>query len=184
MYNISYRKFIKRNLPGRLRRTKLMDWVYALTKQLRVIDDKFALHREEVRGQYEYNGLIHSMEWNLNDKFDPVLRRIYITVVDKIPVLFLRDDGEQPEAYLQDDGQIADYFVWDPEDINETTLVDYEFRVMVHAAIWSGQSVLEMSNSMLEMLSVHRFGGLRPRIFRYGAGEVEEEVETTYELGG
>jgi hypothetical protein len=171
MYNIDYTKLIRRMLPKVTRLPKWMAWIYALTKPLRSIDEDFEELRDEITAQYGYNGLKHSLEKLLNDRWDPVERDIYIEVVQKLPVLFIKDDGEQPDAYLKDDVQIADYFTWDADDVNNTLQVDYEFKIVIPV------SVSFIPEEVIDAVNLYRFAGLRPRIFTLGIGGQVEVAE-------
>jgi hypothetical protein len=177
MYNPNYTKLIKRMLPKVARLPKWQEWIFALIKPIRSIDTDFQTLRDEVTHEYGYNGLKHSLEALLNDGWDAIDRGIYIETVDKLPMLFIKDDGEQPDAYLKDDGEIPDYFIWDAVDVNSSIQVNYEFKVMVPAALEF------IPEEMLELLDVYRFAGLRPRIFTFGIG-VATEINSPYDILG
>lgn len=156
-----------------LRKPKLLGWVYALMKIFRLIDIDFQELRNEITAEYKFNGLKHSIEWLLNDRYDPIERRIHIVVVTKIPILFLKEDGEQPDAFLQEDGTVSGYYVWEPEDINAASILNYEMKIRVHTEISFDV------NELLALIEPYRIAGVRPAVFTYGLGS-EEEVDEDY----
>jgi len=139
------------------------------------IDADFTNFRLRIRSKYKFNGLKHSLEWMLNDAYDPILRRIYIVPIAKMPTLFFKMASEQPDAYWRTAAEIPDYWFLPAEQFNQQIATDYEFTIYVHAS--TPFNVAEL----LAMVQQYRMYGLRPRVVRFGIGP-EIEAASDYFL--
>jgi hypothetical protein len=122
-------------------------------------------YRTIIAFDYRYNGLVHSLEWACNDRFDPVQRRIYITVPEQLPVLYYQDAAEPPVAYLDDPGGYAAYYCLDEDELNTASQYTYEFLVNVPV------SIAFQNAQMFTLLDLYRYAGRRPAIRRFDVDE-------------
>lgn len=171
MYNIDIPKFVKRNITDALRKPIAMAYVRSLLAPFGKINEWLAELRALLTEEYRWNGTVHSLEKQLNDFYDPVLRRIYITMANKLPIYFWKDEGEQPDLYWKDEGDVMDGYWLDTDQFNEQQATGWEFTIYIHA------STSFIPEQLLEKVEIYRWAGYRPRLVRYGIG-IEEEVET------
>lgn len=163
---------IKRNVPKALRLPRFLAWIFVLTRPLRTIDVPFLAFRQEIRYEYKFNGTKKSLEWMLNDTYDPVLRRIYIVPTNKQRIVFLKTANEIPEIFMRTSAEIPNIYLKTAEFFNQQLQTNYEFTIYVHAAISFNAA------EMLALVEIYRYAGLRPRIVTYaGPGGVETEIE-------
>ncbi len=171
MYSYDLPPIIKRNLPVALRKARALAWLKNLTMPLAEFDIEFQKLRGRTNEKYDWNGLIHSMEWQLNDRFDPILRRIYIVVHDTPAVGSWVDDYETGNHLWIDDHEMSSIHWMDTVEYNAIVPINYEFTVRV----WIGISI--DLNEVIEIVDRYRFAGLRARVVWLGEiGEIEPEI--------
>jgi hypothetical protein len=121
-------------------------------------DVQLAHEAEAINHQYKFNGLKHSLEWMLNDTYDALQRRIYITPLAKPPVYFWLDEAEQPVVFWGDEADTPVGNWLDEENFNAVAQTTYEFTIYIPF------DVVFIPAEVFEKVSVYRFAGLRPRI--------------------
>lgn len=161
VFDLDLRKLLRRYSPTWFRWPANQSFAYALSRWVAYLHTQLLGARQEVAYQYRVNGLTHSMAERMNDIFDPVLRRITITVPSQLPVLYCLDDAEAPVAYLGDDGELSGYYCLEDAELNVAVQYAYEFLVEVPA------SLSFSSDSMFTELDLYRFAGRRPAIRRF-----------------
>lgn len=178
MYSFQLSDIISRNLPHALRKPRVLAWLKNLTYPLTIIDSDFSQFRDEIDEKYDWNGLKHSLEWLLNDRYDPVLRRIYIVVHETPAVAYWIDDYELGDTLWIDDHEMASLYWMDEEDYNAIVPIDYEFTIRV----WPG---IEIDvQEVLDLVNRYRFAGLRPRVVWYGdMGEIDPNGPSEFDPG-
>lgn len=162
MYNFDLIPIIKRNLIVKLRKPRMISWILNLCYPLVLLRDEFAAFRTLINDQYKYNGTVHSMECMLNDKYDPVLRRIYIIVHDNPLVSFAQNSFEQPSVFAVPAYQESGHYAMTAEEFNAVAVLDYEFTIRV----WPSINI--DFDEALELVNRYRWAGKRPRIIWYG----------------
>lgn len=173
MYNTNWLKFVRNNLTARLRRDVMVGYANALLAPLRVIDGWFDTFRDEIAEQYRWNGTKASLEKLLNDRFDPVERRIYIEEVEKLPALYMKSGNELADAYFTQTNAEVEHHFHLPADLNASATTHYEMKVMIPLMIGF------VPEEVMELLEVYRYGGMRPAIFIFEDG-YEAEIPTDY----
>lgn len=156
VYDFDLPKLIRRYVPTWFRWPANLQLGYALLSRLKVIHTAFLAQRDLILNEYRYNGLIHSMENACNDAVDPVLRRIYITVEDQIPILYFQDEEEPPLYAFQDEDGMAAYTFLDEAELVAASLYDYEFVVHVPYALET------QLNTIKRVIELYRYAGRRP----------------------
>ncbi len=116
-YRVDFRRLVVLLLPGLLRRprqTALLQW---LTTPVRSLYARFVAYEAQVRRELSYNSQVLLFEAALNDRFDPAVRRIYLTNSDvelsPVYVNFVAEQQPNPAAYFRSEGQAPVYlFRW------------------------------------------------------------------------
>lgn len=163
LYTFDLRRILRRYAPDWFRWPENLSLLFAYCRWLlRIEDSSFAPLRAEVSEEYGYGGLLHGLEWVLNDRFDPVLRRIEITHHPKLPLLHYRDAGEAPVAFFGDAGAPSPYYFLDAATLNTWQPFPFEFSVKLPDDAGGGPQ------AVFDLLDVYRFAGLRPRIVMWG----------------
>jgi hypothetical protein len=127
-----------------------------------------AWRTDTIIAEYRFNGLIHSLERALNERFDATLQRIYITVVDQYPMLFHAADGELATTAMAVEGELTGYYHL-PDGVVTAPYL-YEFLVHVPADITFAPQ------EMFDLLDLYRYAGRRPAIRRFSPPDVEVEI--------
>lgn len=174
MFNVDWIRSITELLQHDARQPVWIGWIYSLIKPVRSIASDFAQLRDEIYEENRWNGTKPSLEKLLNDRYDPLLRRIEILDVEKDPVLYYQNGTEQPEAYYTSGAEQPVYYYRGAEQVNDLLLKDYEMKVRIHV------SITFIPEEVLELIETYRYAGVRPKIFTYGFGPEDEEVETTF----
>lgn len=155
LYTFNIRALVRRYFPPKLRHEENIAWGYALLKPLEFIHNLFLTHRDTVNATYNYNGLKHSLEALLNDTYDPVLRRIYITVSPQVPVLHCLDEAEPARAWCQAEEELAGFWCTDE---GEGALYLHEFSINVPVALPVNY------DELFALVDIYRYAGRRPNI--------------------
>lgn len=163
-YTVDISMLVTRYVPVWFRRERNVQFAVVLASWLERIQDDFLVWREGVvLAQYRYNGLLHSLERLLNDRYDPVERRIYIDVVDQVPGYWFLEDGQPAIASLLEDGALSGYAYLDDGEMPE--LYTHEFTVHVPAALAFNP------DQVFSLLDTYRYAGRRPAIRVFDADD-------------
>lgn len=94
-YDIDYKKLALLLMPVRLRRPRLASLVYVTVSQVQRTARLFGSFRADTDYRLAHNGQICRLRAVLNDKYDPVRRRILIEDIASLPesLLHLRSSG-------------------------------------------------------------------------------------------
>ncbi|MDF7813595.1 hypothetical protein [Hymenobacter sp. YC55] len=102
-YRVQPQRLIRNLLPALLRRPKMLAWLYALHEPLQATYLAFAEHVRRSATELSYNGQTMLLEKALNDRFDPVFRRIRIinsdTELSPIYLNYVSELQEMPVTY-------------------------------------------------------------------------------------
>lgn len=162
IYDFDIAKIIRRYVPVAFRHSVNLQWAYVLCSWMARIHDEFLVWRQDtIIAEYRFNGLIHSLEWLLNDRFDALDRRIFITVVDQTPVYYHQDQADPTVVVYMDDGQMSGYYHID--QAMAASNYDYEFLVHVPTSLTLDHE------RMFQLLDLYRYAGRRPAIRLFDA---------------
>ena len=89
---------IQITLPPFLRGNNLIAMLFACIKPVSEIQNNFYQYYEDKKYELKFNGQVIYLEHLLNDKFDPILRRIYIGDAEQTPNVYVFNDSEDNEA--------------------------------------------------------------------------------------
>jgi hypothetical protein len=169
MYNTDWLKWVVLNTWYDLRVATFTQWVHALIKPVRSIDSGvFPELRAAVYEQYRWNGSKNSILKLLNNRYDPILRRIKLELVPKTPVLFYKGGNEQQDAFYTSGAVVEEYFFRDIDTVNTATDLPYEVKVL----FW--ETTTFNPQLVLELLDTYRLAGIRPALFSYN---LDTEIE-------
>ncbi|WP_306353717.1 hypothetical protein [Flavobacterium sp. '19STA2R22 D10 B1'] len=121
-FNLSIGKLTIERLPTFLRNNVIVSYCQALIKPIDTLYYSWRIYREENIYKIEHTGQVCSMQKALNDKFDPIQRRIYIGNGQNFRRQYIYTKGENKPKYL---GKI---YIRQAEDYQSTGL---DFKVFV-----------------------------------------------------
>lgn len=78
-YLIHFQKTIRENLPEFFHNSRRLNWVLSMIRPVKIIHSEFRISQSEAIYKVAYTGQKIYLERILNERFDPILRRIYIT---------------------------------------------------------------------------------------------------------
>lgn len=139
MFNIDFDKFLLQLLPSFLRKQKRVALLKSLIYPVRKMDEQFMQYRNDKLYELNHNGQRFSIENVLNDRFDPVQRRIYNTDGYTKDRLYIYGTTEAKPVYLPtyiygsddyaDTG--VDTIVWVPNAIAITVDEMVEMKALI-----------------------------------------------------
>ena len=135
-YRVDFLRLVVLLLPSLLRRSRQIAWLHWLTTPVRHLYDRFLVYEAHVRRELSYNSQVLLFEAALNDRFDPGVRRIYLTTSDvelqPVYVNFVAENQTNPTLYFHSEGQppvylyrwvefagVADFIVTAPAVLNQ-----------------------------------------------------------------
>lgn len=100
LYNINWYRYAVQMLTVDLRKIKLAQYVISLIEPIRITYNDFLQFRRQQLYEAEINGQTIKLKRVLNDTFDPVERRIYITNGDYLsPPIFYDNYKNRPVIF-------------------------------------------------------------------------------------
>lgn len=85
LYNPDFKRIVSLLLPVRLRKPKLVSYLYVAVAQIQGISRTFDVFRQNTDYRLSLNSQVCHIRAVLNDRFDPAERRIYIDDVSSMP---------------------------------------------------------------------------------------------------
>lgn len=139
MFNVDFKDIVLKWLEPDLRLPKILDFIYSMMKPLKSINNDFQAFRNHVNYKLLFNGQVIYLERYLNDVYDPINRRIFITDAIRKPINYVYNKLEdKPKIYVyneselhtpiflynksESDGSIT-FWVNIPEEITYNTIV-------------------------------------------------------------
>lgn len=129
-YKVDYIKLGLELLPTFLRKPIIMAWVRVCFAPIIAIYDDWLVMRFDNLYLIEHTGQVCSLRKSLNDKFDPVLRRIYIGNGNVFDAKFIHTPAENKPQFL------GTMFIFSRDETSDTGV---DFNVFVPAAIAAAQ---------------------------------------------
>lgn len=111
IYNYDLSKLIRRLTPPRWRNPLNLNWYETLLSGINHSQDRFNAFKDQALVELSYNGQTCYLEKMLNDRFDPVSRRIII----------LHEEDNGVYWYLENEGQVEKYLYTESETGATTT---------------------------------------------------------------
>lgn len=141
MYNLDYNKLNEQVTPSFLRKDRLTGLLQSINFPVKQLFEIFKRFREAKIYELKHTGQVFSIENVLNDRFDPIERRIYITdgLTKDRTYIYTRDENKPVflgNIFLYNRGDYADtgvdYIVWVPNAIVISLEEMYELRASVN----------------------------------------------------
>lgn len=163
LYDFDIRKLVRRYFPTWFRWEENVSFGYALCSYLGIIHDKLMDERQAALDQYKFNGLKHSLEWLLNDAYDPLNRRIYITVDEQQPVMYCQNEDEAAIDHCSNEEELSPHWC-----LNENEGINYLHEFVINIP----SNITFNAVTIFEMVDLYRYAGRRPAIRTYGTFNV------------
>lgn len=100
VYGYDLRKLIRRLTPPRWRNAFNLNWYETLLSGVNYSQERFNAFKDQALIELSYNGQTVYLEKMLNDRFDPMLRRITIEHDETTGVYWYLEGEGQAEKYL------------------------------------------------------------------------------------
>jgi len=149
MYNINWNSIMALLLPTFLRGERMLAWLNSLVVPVKELHGRFLAYRLQSIYRVEHTPQVYSMEKVLNERFDPLENRIYITDGEYSEQLYLFSPLEDQPIYLyapEEDNPVYVYADNDPQNAS----VDF----IVHLPLEFVLLFMPGSNNRNELLSL------------------------------
>lgn len=134
VYKINWNKLMIWLLPVSLRKSKIVAYLAALIYPIKRLYIDFLFFRKQQLYEAEINGQTIKLERVLNDTFDPLERRIYITDGSYFtPPVFYEEWKNQPVIFYEE-GNADNPIYYSIDSIDER--VDFNFFVHVPSEVF------------------------------------------------
>lgn len=163
LFDFDIPKIIERSLLVHLRRTRFMAFIRACCAPVQTVHTELMIVRADIIAQYQYNGLKHSLEAMLNDNYDPVDRRIYITVPGQYEQLWYQETGEQALAFFEETDAVSGFIWMTVPQLVSVQWYAYEFMINIPVLIPI------IPAQVFSLVDTYRYAGKRPAIRTFGA---------------
>lgn len=100
VFEVDFNRLAVLLLPTRLRQSKMIAWVKVLVSPIVSLHYNFRQKRNEDLYKLAHNGQVCYLRKALNDKFDPIERRIKITDGSRFTPQYIYTEAEQKPKYL------------------------------------------------------------------------------------
>ncbi|MDT8337181.1 MAG: hypothetical protein RQ856_05060 [Candidatus Izemoplasmatales bacterium] len=101
MFNVDFVDIGRKWLALDLRKAKIIDFYSALIKPIKTLNNALNVFRDKINYELLFNGQVILLERFLNDSYDPILRRIFITDAARIPIKYWYNKAEaKPKTFL------------------------------------------------------------------------------------
>ncbi|MBA4196593.1 MAG: hypothetical protein C0459_03470 [Chitinophaga sp.] len=136
MFSIDYDKFLLQLLPSFLRTPKRVSYLKTLLSASKQLYQKFIIYATQKNYELEHNGQRYSIENVLNDRFDPIQRRIYNSDGFNKDRIYIYGTIENKPLFLPK-------YIYGSDDYNDTGI---DFIVWIpNAIVLSADDVLELN---------------------------------------
>lgn len=128
IFNWSLPRLVVNFLVIEERKIKTVQWLFALIAPYKEMNSLFKIFRRAALYKIEHTPQVYSMENVLNDTFDSILNRIYITDgLYKSAVYFYEPDENKPVHFYEPAENNAVYF-YEPDELQK---LDVDFVVVL-----------------------------------------------------
>lgn len=155
VYDIDFAKLVRWLLPRKIRNSRLIEWLYALTGPVVYLYQDFLRFRKQKLYELMITPQVCYLEALLNDRYDFTARGIYIVDAIEYPPLYLALDSELDPVYLATDAEADPVYL--PTDGESGSLTD-DFIIMVPA------SVVFNEQEMRSLVNVYKLAGMKFKI--------------------
>lgn len=132
IYTIDWLRLVRWLLPVRLRQSRKVAWLAALTAPIKQLHDALLKYREDRLYFLHHTSQVAYMEAALNDVFDPIARGIYIIDGAVYDPLWVHVNPELKPIYVRTAGENAPQWLYTEL---ETLVGQADFIVRVPVAV-------------------------------------------------
>lgn len=127
IYDLTFLKQIRRLLPIRKRKIKRISWIRDLLEPLQTLKDQiFNIYRPDVVERAKYNSQTIVLEYILNKKFDPAMKRIYIVnFLTNLIYVYIFKKSENKPTYIYKKSEAKPLYLFKSSEY----AVDFDFIV-------------------------------------------------------
>lgn len=129
IYRINWNRFAVLSIPNDLRKLIIVRYLLALFAPIKEAYNDFLLFRYQQLYEAEINGQTINLERVLNDIFDPIDRRIYITDGDYYEPPVFYEEWENKPVIFYDEGDTRNPVFWSTDDLNNRVSVNFYVHV-------------------------------------------------------
>lgn len=148
-FEIDWNKYGVENLPTKWRDAYSISFLKIILKPINELYYKWYNWRIDNIYKLEHTGQVCSLEGSLNDKFDPVLRRIYLGDGQSFETTYIFTEAEEQELWLENESEEEtiwlrteletadtglDFIVYVPEELFTTQIHDLKAHVEFYKA--------------------------------------------------
>lgn len=132
IYKIDFNRLILWLLPASLRIAPLTTFINAMVTPVMSMYNSFTIFRESMIYRLTITPQVCYLEKLLNDRYDPIARRIYIDKPMQYSEWYLYQEDEQKPEYLFTEPEAQPMFLYTE---GETSLLAVDFIVKVPASL-------------------------------------------------
>ncbi|WP_281233515.1 hypothetical protein [Flavobacterium gelatinilyticum] len=158
-FNIDWNILALDNLLTMIRKPLISAFAQILLKPVNSLYYKWYNWRQDNIYKLEHTGQVCSLEGSLNDKFDPLERRIYITDGQFFRPFYIYTEGENKPQYLYTEGENNPIYLRTESETADTGL---DFIVYVPEALINTQI-----HELRAHVNFYKAGGKRYEIFNH-----------------
>lgn len=155
-YKIEYTKLGILYLPTFLRRLNNLAFVQAFIRPIDSLYYLWSNWRTENIYKLEHTGQVCSLRGSLNDKFDPLYRRIYITDGQEHDVFYIFTEAEQQDVWMHTEAENDVIWLYTEAETADSGL---DFIVYVPQEIFNSQI-----EGLHAHIKIYKQGGRRYKI--------------------
>jgi hypothetical protein len=156
-FNIDWNILVLDNTPTMLRKQSLTAFVQLLLKPIISLNYKWYNWRIDNIYKLEHTGKVCSLRGSLNDKFDPIERRIHIGEGQIYETTYIYTEGEAQEVYANTESEPDTIWLRTEPETADTGL---DFIVWVPGQIYNTQIY-----ALKAHVDFYKAGGFRYNIF-------------------
>lgn len=155
-FDIDWYKFGTQNLPNKWRDVSTIQFVKVLLRPLNDVYYKWYNWRIDNIYKLENTGQICYLRGSLNDKFDPVERRIYITDGLEFETVYIYTEAEDRTVYIYTEAENKPLYLRTEAETADSGL---DFLVYVPLSIYNNQK-----DGIKAHIKFYKDGGKRYKI--------------------
>lgn len=156
--NINWDVFGVQNLPSKWRDVESIQFIKILLRPLKDVYDTWYNWRMDNIYKLEHNGQICYLRGSLNDRFDPIERRIDITDGLEFDTFYIYTEAEDRTVWLYTESENKPIYLRTEAETADTGL---DFLVYVPLEIYNNEK-----DALIAHIEFYRDGGKRYKIIK------------------
>jgi hypothetical protein len=156
-FNINYNQLALLLLPTFLRKPVIVAYIQSLLVPIDKLYYKWSVFRVDNLYRIKHTGQVFSLRKSLNDRFDPVQRRIYITDGNFYDTTYIYTEAEGQDVWLYTEAEAGTLYLRTEPETADTGL---DFIVWVPQQVYTSEIY-----GLKAHIDFYRAGGKRYNIF-------------------